>query len=158
MGEMTDSELSPVSKKQVTYNSLETVFGVDYEIIMASISNADVDDPILILDWNQTWVGNNVQTKQAVIQFLRTNGATDRNHSDFIFHFQSFDDLIRCQEAMRVAIPIAFHDPLGVVDRINTRYNLQIPVPVPMARVWVVIKTAVLSTDYNELRSFFSNI
>jgi hypothetical protein len=49
---------------------------------------------------------------------------------------------------MRIAVPAAFHFSFEVTNRFKA------PPEVPMASVWIIIKTAVLSTDYREDKHF----
>jgi len=54
-----------------------------------------------------------------------------------------------CRDALLMEVPAAFHIPPGVANE----YHL--PVPVPMAFAWIIVKTAVLATDYKRDASFF---
>lgn len=72
------------------------------------------------------------------------NGGSDPNGSGFIFHFREFGDVMDCRDSMSIAVPAAFHFSIEVTNRFNA------PPEVPMASVWIIIKTAVLSTDYRE--------
>ena len=53
---------------------------------------------------------------------------------------------------MRLAVPSTFHLPGSLV----ARYGLNVlPAAIlPMAKVWVIMKTAVMSTDYEEDPNF----
>ena len=139
---------------------LESVFSeADIEKIGESFDIAHDDDPLLVLKWNPAWlaIANNHIIKQQVLQFLLGH-STDEMNSEFIFHFQSFQSLLGCREAMRTVIPAAFTYPPGLVATFNNQYGINIPAPVPMAQAWIIIKTAVLATDYREDVVFFVNI
>ena len=54
-----------------------------------------------------------------------------------------------CREPMRETVPGAFHNPVRLTIALG-----HLP-PVPMAEAWMIMKTAVLATDYHEDGSFF---
>jgi hypothetical protein len=87
-----------------------------------------------------------VQTQ--VVNHIMQNGGSDPKGSGFIFHFREFGDVIDCRDSMRIAVPAAFHFSFETTNMFNA------PPEVPMASVWIIIKTAVLSTDYREDKHF----
>lgn len=136
---------------------LESAFSyADIKKIRQSFDIAQKDDPLLVLKWNPAWLAipNNHIIKQQVVKFLLCHSTDDMN-SEFIFHFQSFQSLLGCREAMRIAVPDAFTYPLGLVVSLNTQYGINAPIPVPMAQAWIIIKIAFMATDYREDDVFF---
>lgn len=86
--------------------------------------------------------------QRQVINHIMQNGGSDPNGSGFIFHFREFGDVMDCRDSMSIAVPAAFHFSIEVTNRFNA------PPEVPVASVWIIIKTAVLSTDYREDQRF----
>jgi len=113
--------------------------------------SAKKDDPILVIHWNPLWLAipQNEVIREDVINHIITNHGTDREESGFIFHFKQFNQLIACRDTMEALIPVAFHYPPAIALRLG------LPVPVEMAEAWIIIKTAVMSTDYNNDKKFF---
>jgi hypothetical protein len=97
--------------------------------------------------------------RQQVVDFLLAHGATDTQHSGFIFHFQTYQTLIFARDAMRQAIPNAFHRSVADVEEINLllaqNQRPLLPFPTPIAEAFIIMKTAVLATDYLVDIAFF---
>jgi hypothetical protein len=88
-----------------------------------------------------------------VVTHILANGGTDSMNSGFIFHFQTFQDLLGCRNSMRLIVPDAFHhSPASLI-----AFGIDVP-PVPMAEAWVIVKTAVLATDYREDSAFWVKV
>ena len=69
------------------------------------------------------------------------HGGSDSMDSGFMFHFQTYQNLMLCRESMRGTVPGAFHHSAVAMIEFG-----HLP-PVPMAEAWVIMKTAVLATD-----------
>lgn len=96
--------------------------------------------------------------QQQVINHILGNGGSDPQNSGFIFHFQSYQQMITCRDSMRITVPAAFHNSPNLVLQINAMLPPNVPplpAPVPMAEAWIVLKTAILSTDYKCDIAFF---
>ena len=63
--------------------------------------------------------------------------------------------MIECRDTMRALIPGAFHHSDATIRAINQQFELNMPVPIPMAQAWIVVKTAVLNSDYKHDEGFF---
>ena len=66
--------------------------------------------------------------------------------------------MIDCRDSMLLAIPNAFHVSESALRVMNANYGINIPLiqlPIPMAQAWIIIKTAVLNSDYKEDVGFF---
>ena len=63
--------------------------------------------------------------------------------------------MLECRDSMHEAIPEAFQAPAGIIANFNERYGYNIPVEIEMARAWIIVKTAVLHSDYRFDRNFF---
>lgn len=83
-----------------------------------------------------------------VINHIMQNGGSDPEGSGFIFHFREFRDVMHCRNSMKTAIPGAFHFSFEVTNRLNLSPE------VPMATVWIIFKTAGMSTDCSEDKHF----
>jgi hypothetical protein len=128
----------------------------DLELVRKMFSDACVDHPILVLHWNSQWVAQHgLPGQQAITQFILANGGSDPRDSNFIFHFQTYTSLIGCRDAMRVPHPEAFSLSSRVVNAMIVQYGLALEQPTAMATAWVIMKTAVMETDYRADEIFF---
>lgn len=97
--------------------------------------------------------------QQQVINYILNHGGTDTQASDFIFHFQTFQDLLAARDSMRMDIQKAFNKSVETVNEINAilqHHHLPpLPAPVPMADAYIIMKTAVIATDYRADTGFF---
>ena len=82
------------------------------------------------------------KVQRQVVEYICGNGGNDTKESGFIFHFQTFQELLECRDTMQDEIEEAFHR-LGEIE---------------MAEAWIISKTAVLSTDYKRDTRFFVRI
>lgn len=89
----------------------------------------------------KTFLAQNAVQEQ-VIEYIVSSGGDDAKESGFIFHFQSFQDLLECRDSMQDQIDEAFYSP-GEIE---------------MAEAWIISKTAVLATDYKRDTRFFLRI
>ena len=96
-----------------------------------------------------------ILARDQVIAHILNNEGTDPENSEFVFHFRTYQALSRCRDSMYENIPAAFHNPPTLVNILNQQYGLNIPPPIPMAEAWLVLKTAVLETDYRQDQRFF---
>ena len=93
--------------------------------------------------------------QQQVVNHILANGGSDPESSGFIFHFQTMQSMLTCRNSMRTAVPAIFHIHPILANRLNLQYGTHIPIPIPMAEAWIVIKTAVMLSEYKEDDSFF---
>ena len=63
--------------------------------------------------------------------------------------------MIECRDTMRAVIPNAFHHSDATIKERNENFGLNIPVPIPMSQAWIVVKMAVLNSDYKHDVGFF---
>ena len=86
---------------------------------------------------------------------ILANGGEDPQNSRFIFHFKSYVSLMHCRDSMRITVPEAFHPSPTVVNNYNQMFGLHVAQPIPMAEAWIILKTAILSSDYCQDFAFF---
>jgi hypothetical protein len=98
------------------------------------------------------WTG-----KGPVIAAILANGGADPKNSGFIYHFNTYDQLMLCRDTLQVVAPQAFHmSPLAIATANAYLPPGQAIAPQQaIARAWIVQKTQVLSTDYSEDKAFF---
>ena len=152
----TDKEDSPESNKcnrVENDNILSSFTETEQTSIKNAFSRAKLDDPILVLHWNPVWLQNeaNLLVRNQVIAHFLANGGTDSENSGFILHFQTYQSLLQCRDNLRVTVPNAFHYSPTMV----ANFGINIPLPIPMAHAWIVMKTQVMSTDYRKDIAFF---
>ena len=64
--------------------------------------------------------------------------------------------MIDCREALKTELPVAFnmmHAASAI--KINAQNSINLPIPIPMAEAWIIMKTAVISTDFRLDANFF---
>jgi hypothetical protein len=76
------------------------------------------------------------------VEFILNHGGSDPQASGFIFHFQTYQAMIGFRDELQEGVGAAFHAP-GEES---------------MAEAWIVVKTAVLSSDYKEDNRFFIRV
>lgn len=127
-------------------------------LIKKAQENAN-DDPLLILDWNPEW--DDPDGTAPVIEALLNHGGQDPQDSRFIFHFNTYAELIQCRDALREITPQAFHLPPGAVATMN-EMMAEDATPIepeqPIASAWIVQKIQTLSSDCAEDRAFFARV
>ena len=75
-----------------------------------------------------------------------------------MFQFHDFSEVIYCRDAMRTAIPMAFHISESQLSDLHSTYNITLPRPIIMAKVWILSKLAPLIVDIKEDSSFFNRV
>jgi hypothetical protein len=77
---------------------------------------------------------------------------TDKMNSDFVFHYPIFQALLGCRDYLHLAMPDAFHSSAAQLIEFIQAHQLKvhIPLPVPMAEAWIIVKAAVLAPDYRQ--------
>jgi hypothetical protein len=64
--------------------------------------------------------------------------------------------MIDCREALKAELPVAFNmmSAASAIE-LNAQNNMNLPIPIPMAEAWIVVKTAVISTNFMLDANFF---
>ena len=106
-----------------------------------------------MLHRNPEWLQNesNLIVRDQTITHFLANGGKNCEGSGFLFHFQTYQSLLKCRDSLRVTVPNAFHYSPTLV----AQFDINIPLPIPMAHAWIIMKTQVMATDYRKDIAFF---
>lgn len=114
-------------------------------------------EPVLIIRLNPAWEA--VNDAALIVQSLLAHGGIDTKGSNFIFHFETLQELIEAQSSLRKEAPNAFHFSPDAVIYINRLMPPELPpiaAPVATGEAWIMSKiSGVMTTDFAFDPSFF---
>lgn len=120
------------------------------------------EDPLLVLRLNPNWQSQQLAT-ETVCDAIGTYGMSNSTHRDtgegcqrWIFHFDHYQDIEPCRNAIQLAYPAAFAlPPSAITTAVTAGANLANLPTEPMAYAVVINKIAVRQDDAGILHFFY---